>query len=62
VTFQTIAKLGPDKEIILGVTARATGPAPKLATCRVSVTHDELPEGDKLEDMASVKVMNAGRQ
>ena len=62
VHFQRIATLGPGKEIILGVTARVTGSAPKLATCRVSVTHDELPEGDKLEDMAGVKVMNASRQ
>ena len=31
-------------------------PDPKLATCRVSVTHDDLPNGEKLEDMAAIKV------
>ena len=36
--------------------ARVTGPDPKLATCRVSVTHDDLPNGEKLEDMAAIKV------
>ena len=33
-----------------------TGPEPKLATCRVSVVHDDWPDGDKFEDMAAVKI------
>jgi RNA polymerase sigma factor (sigma-70 family) len=60
VTFQRIDKLEPGKEIMLGITVRAMDFGSKLATCRVSVTHDGLLGGDKLEDMAAVKLMNAG--
>jgi uncharacterized repeat protein (TIGR01451 family) len=52
-------KLGRGKEIILGLVVRVTGEDPKLGTCRVFVTHDELSE--PFEDMAGVKVMNSGR-
>ena len=61
-TFQRIDKVGAGKEIILGIVAKVAGPSPKLATCRISVTHDELPEGDNLEDMVGVKVMNSDRR
>jgi RNA polymerase sigma factor (sigma-70 family) len=59
VEFQRIAKLAPGKEIILGVTARVTGSASVLATCRASVTHDELPNDEKLEDLVGIKVTPA---
>jgi uncharacterized repeat protein (TIGR01451 family) len=56
VVFQGIDKLGPGKEIVLGIVVKVTGTEPKLATCKVSVIHDDLPDGDKFEDMAGVKV------
>ncbi len=59
--FDTIAKLGPGKEIILGARVSVQGPQPKIATCRVFVTHDDLPDGHRFEDMASVKVTTATR-
>ena len=54
VVFDQISKLGPGKEMILGIKVKVTGPAPKLATCKVVLTHDDLP--DNFEDMAAVKV------
>ena len=54
VKFEQITKLGPGKEMVLGVLAKVVGEEPKLATCRVSVTHDDL--SDKFEDMAGVKI------
>jgi uncharacterized repeat protein (TIGR01451 family) len=59
VKFVEIDKLGPGKEIILGLLVSVQGPEPRLATCRVSVTHDEL--SDKFEDMAGVKVTTSRR-
>jgi len=59
VKFAEITKLGPNKEIILGILVRVVGEEPKLATCRVSVTHDDLTE--PFEDMAGVKVTTARR-
>jgi uncharacterized repeat protein (TIGR01451 family) len=59
VKFDQIAKLPQNKEMILGVLAKVTGEEPRLATCRVFVTHDDLTE--KFEDMAAVKVTNRGR-
>ena len=56
-TFQRIEKVGPGEEVILGFVARVTDPNPTLATCRVSVTHEDLAEGEKLEDMAAVTVV-----
>jgi uncharacterized repeat protein (TIGR01451 family) len=61
VVFQGIDKLGPGKEIVLGIVVKVTGPEPKLATCKVSVIHDDLPDGDKFEDMAGVKVTSPRR-
>jgi uncharacterized repeat protein (TIGR01451 family) len=61
VVFQGIDKLGPGKEMILGIVASVTGADPKLATCRVSVTHDDLPDNNKFEDMAGVKVTTPRR-
>jgi uncharacterized repeat protein (TIGR01451 family) len=54
-----IARLGPGKEILMGIEVKVTGPEPMLATCRVSVTHDDLSE--PFEDMAGVKVMTSRR-
>ena len=61
VVFQGIDKLGPGKEMILGIVVSVTSPDPKLATCRVSVTHDDLPDNNKFEDMAGVKVTTQRR-
>ena len=61
VKFVEIDKLGPGKELILGVLVKVDGPEPKLATCRVFVTHDDLPDGNKFEDMAGVKVTTQRR-
>ena len=47
--------------MILGIVATVKGPDPKLATCRVSVIHDDLPDGNKFEDMAGVKVTTQRR-
>jgi hypothetical protein len=43
----------------LWVLVKVIGEDPKLATCRVSVTHDDLT--DKFEDMAGVKVTSQRR-
>jgi len=59
VTFATLDKLGPAKELILGVPVSVVGEDPKLATCRVFVTHDDLP--DRFEDMAGVKITTMRR-
>jgi RNA polymerase sigma factor (sigma-70 family) len=61
VMFQRIDKLGPSKEIVLGVVAKVTGRDPKLATCRASVIHDDLPDGNAFEDMAGVRVTSPRR-
>jgi uncharacterized repeat protein (TIGR01451 family) len=61
VMFDGIDKLGPGKEIVLGIVVTVTGPDPKLATCKVSVVHDDLPDGNKFEDMAGVKVTTQRR-
>jgi hypothetical protein len=57
VKFDEIPKLGPGKEMVLGILVRAVGEDPKLATCKVSVIHDDLT--DRFEDMAGVKVTTA---
>jgi uncharacterized repeat protein (TIGR01451 family) len=59
IRFSNIEKLGSGKELLLGVEVSVAGDTPKLATCRVTMTHDEL--NDKLEDMAAVKVTNQRR-
>jgi hypothetical protein len=57
--FPLIEKLGPGKEMLLGIDVKVVGEEPKTATCRVEVVHDDLTE--KFEDMASIKVMTARR-
>ncbi len=57
VMFSQIPKLGPGKEMTLWTTVKVIGPAPKLATCKVVITHDDL--SDTFEDMAGVKVTAA---
>jgi uncharacterized repeat protein (TIGR01451 family) len=59
VSFSQINKLGPGKEMTFGIVAKVTGEAPKLATCKVVLTHDDLP--DHFEDMAGVKITNGRR-
>jgi uncharacterized repeat protein (TIGR01451 family) len=51
-----IKQLGPGKELVMGLEVEVTGAEPKVATCHVQVTHDELPE--PFEDMAGVKVLD----
>ena len=58
VTFD-IPKLGAGKEMVLGVLVQVTSGDPKQGTCKVGVTHDDLPE--PFEDMASIKVTSSGR-
>ena len=60
VSFTQIKKLGPGKEIVLGILVQVVGDQPKLATCKVVMWHDELP--DKFEDMATVKVTSGRRR
>jgi len=58
VTFD-IPKLGAGKEMALGVLVEVQSGDPKQATCKVGVTHDDLPE--PFEDMASIKVTSSRR-
>jgi len=58
VSFE-IPKLGAGKEMALGVLVQVQSADPKQATCKVSVTHDDLP--DPFEDMASIKVTSSRR-
>jgi uncharacterized repeat protein (TIGR01451 family) len=58
VKFDKIDKLLPGKELILGVQVRAIDANPRRASCRVSLSHDDLPE--QLEDMAGVTVTSQG--
>ena len=37
-TFDQISKLGPGKEMTLGIVVKVVGDAPKLATCKVVLT------------------------
>jgi uncharacterized repeat protein (TIGR01451 family) len=59
VKFDEIAKLGPGKEMTLSVLVRVVAEDPKLATCRVVLTHDDM--SDRFEDMAAVKVTSTRR-
>ena len=51
-----IKKLGPQKDLVMGLTVKVNGPTPKVATCKVYLTHDDLTD-PPLEDMARVKVV-----
>ena len=60
--FDGIDKLGPNKEMILGILVTVKGPEPKLATCRVSRSSTTTcPTANKFEDMAGVKVTTQRR-
>jgi uncharacterized repeat protein (TIGR01451 family) len=59
VKFPIIERLGPSKEMILGITVKVTKPEPRIGWCKVSVLHDDLNEA--LEGMASVKVTESRR-
>ena len=50
-----IKRLGPGAEIVMGLEVEVTGDAPKVASCKVKVSHDDL--SDPYEDMAGVKVL-----
>jgi uncharacterized repeat protein (TIGR01451 family) len=53
--FPPIDRLGPGKEITMGIKVKATGK--NLGTCRVYLMHDDLTAQDeRLEDMASFKI------
>ncbi len=52
--FSQIAKMEPGTVMVFGFRVKATGEAPRLATCKAIVSHDDLPDGT--EDMAGVKV------
>jgi uncharacterized repeat protein (TIGR01451 family) len=57
VAFKDIDRLGPGKSIELGIKVKAVKPG--IATCRVFLTHDDLPE--KLDRVAAFRVP-AGRR
>ncbi len=59
VKFDQINKLGPGKEMVLGILVKVVGEQPKLATCKVVIAHDDLT--DTFEDMAGVKVTSGRR-
>lgn len=59
--WPTIPKLGPGKEMMLEVKVKVTQPQPKIGTCRVFLWHEDLPKGERLEDMAGVKVQESRR-
>jgi hypothetical protein len=59
VEFLKIDKLARDKDIVLGIGVKVLSAEPKLATCRVTVKHDDLLDG--IDDMAGVKVIPPGR-
>ena len=47
--------------MILGILVTCHGPDPNWPPVSVSVVHDDLPDGNKFEDMAGVKVTTPGR-
>ena len=59
VRFQPVGKLDPGKEMVFEILAKVTGEKPRLATCKVAITHDGLT--DTFEDMAGVKVTTGRR-
>jgi uncharacterized repeat protein (TIGR01451 family) len=59
IEFVGLDTLPRDKEIVLGILVKVLKPEPRQATCRVTVKHDDLPEG--IDDMAAVKVIPPGR-
>jgi uncharacterized repeat protein (TIGR01451 family) len=59
VKFPIIERLGPGKEMALGIKVKVTNAQPKIGTCRVYLLHDDLTE--PLEDMAGVKVTESRR-
>jgi hypothetical protein len=59
VIFPLIERLGPGKEMTLGIKVKVTKPQPKIGTCRIFLLHDDLSE--PLEDMAGVKVTESRR-
>jgi uncharacterized repeat protein (TIGR01451 family) len=59
VVFPIIPRLGPGKEMVLAIKVKVTKPKPQIGTCRVKVSHDDLPE--PLEDMARVRISESGR-
>ena len=54
VVFPTIERLAPGAEKLLYVNVK--GDKPGTATCRVYLTHQEMGNNEKLEDMATTKI------
>jgi uncharacterized repeat protein (TIGR01451 family) len=52
--FPKIDRLGPGKEIVLGIKVKAKEKG--LGTCRVFMKHDDLADDEGLEDMAAFKI------
>jgi uncharacterized repeat protein (TIGR01451 family) len=53
--FPPIDRLGPGKEVVLGIKVKVTGKG--LGWCRVYLMHDDLTaQEERLEDMASFKI------
>lgn len=50
-----IPRLGPGKEVVIGLEVEVTSAEPRLATLTVTATHDDL--SGTYEDMAGVKVL-----
>jgi uncharacterized repeat protein (TIGR01451 family) len=58
IVFPLIDRLGPGKELVLGIKVRAKKPG--LATCRVFLMHDEMEV--QIEDVAYTRVTTINRQ
>jgi uncharacterized repeat protein (TIGR01451 family) len=52
--FPKIDRLGPGKELVLGIKVKAA--AAGLGTCRAYLLHDELKEDEAIEDIAAFKI------
>jgi Domain of unknown function DUF11 len=59
VKFPIIERLGPGKEMTMGIKVKVTTPQRKSGICRVYLLHDDLTE--ELEDMARVNVTETRR-
>jgi uncharacterized repeat protein (TIGR01451 family) len=55
-----IPRLGPQKELLMGIVVEVTGADPPVAICKVTATHDDDKSGPALEDQARIKVMPSG--
>jgi uncharacterized repeat protein (TIGR01451 family) len=58
VVFPAIPRVAPGGELVLAI--RAEAKAPGLASCRVRLSHQDLPAGSQLEDVANATVTDSG--